>query len=138
MHEPEHWRDWRDSGFSVAGAAQCAANFAINYQKKLNIIEQREVSSESCSERYEGQASTGISPVGSAMRSEIRAELEAVIDDLNEAQQGVVRLRFFEDLTLPEIALAVGVTADAARMTIVRALIQLRKQLLTLVAICIA
>jgi len=52
--------------------------------------------------------------------------LEPAVDALNEPDRSAVVLRFFENKTLAEVGAVIGVTEDAARMRVNRALEKLR------------
>jgi RNA polymerase sigma factor (sigma-70 family) len=132
MLESDHWKKWRSAKFSPRWAAKCAANSASDFRSKLGTLASHEVSAETCKTQFEGCASRDESPMTASMCAEIRRELDTTLDDLTDGQQSAVRLRFYEDLSLPEIAKLAGTTPDASRMTIARALLQLRKRLLEL------
>jgi len=60
---------------------------------------------------------------------ETRSLLHAAMHELDERDRNAVRLRFFDGMNLREVGEALGLTKNAARMRIGRALENLRKRL---------
>ncbi|MCX6956754.1 MAG: sigma-70 family RNA polymerase sigma factor, partial [Verrucomicrobia bacterium] len=60
---------------------------------------------------------------------QLRPELDAVIDRLAESDRDAVLLRFFEAKAFAEIGATLGISEDAARMRVERALEKLRSLL---------
>ena len=69
------------------------------------------------------------SPTVATIANEERAQLLKVIDELPEAQREVVRLRYWKDLTIDEIAGFTGRTSGAIRVLLHRANNSLRKHI---------
>src|SRR5262249_5039285 len=61
--------------------------------------------------------------------SELRPVLDEALDGLNEDDRQVVLLRFFEQRTMADLGRACGVSEDAAKMRVSRALDRLRTRL---------
>jgi RNA polymerase sigma factor (sigma-70 family) len=59
--------------------------------------------------------------------SQLRPELDAVLDELNDRERDVVLLRFFEGQPFGAIGTALRISEDAARMRLERALDKLRQ-----------
>lgn len=57
------------------------------------------------------------------------ADLERAVSDLNEAQKTVLRLRFFEDLKLEEIAAVTGEKTATVKSRLYRTLSELKEKL---------
>jgi len=60
---------------------------------------------------------------------EMTPVLDDALDGLNEADRQALLLRFFEQKTMADLGQALGITQDAAKMRVSRALERLRKQL---------
>ena len=70
--------------------------------------------------------------------NEMTPVLDEALDGLNEADRQAILLRFFEQKTMADLGRAFGVTEDAAKMRVSRALERLRTQLGGLGATCSA
>lgn len=71
-------------------------------------------------------------PVMRLDRDERRARVQAVIEELPECHRRILRLRYFEDCSLAEIAGAMHCTPLAAKLRVFRAVTALRKRWRTL------
>jgi RNA polymerase sigma-70 factor (ECF subfamily) len=67
-------------------------------------------------------------PLARVHQAERRARVQAVIDQLPACHQRVLRLRYFEDRSLAEIAAALECSPMAAKLRVFRALTALRKR----------
>lgn len=65
-------------------------------------------------------------PAADEVWQQIRPLLDAALDSLAEAERTAVLLRYFEDKSLAEVGETLGLSADAARMRVNRALEKLR------------
>jgi len=70
--------------------------------------------------------------------NEMTPVLDEALDELTEADRHIILLRFFEQKTMADLGRAVGVTEDAAKMRVSRALGRLRTQLGSLGVTCSA
>jgi RNA polymerase sigma-70 factor, ECF subfamily len=73
-----------------------------------------------------------ISPSSDAVRREREEQLKTALDQLTVAEQEILALRHFEDLSNDEIAVVLGVKKSAASARYVRALRRLREILMTI------
>lgn len=64
--------------------------------------------------------------------TEMKPALDAALDGLNEPDRQAILLRFFEQKSMAELGAALGISEDAAKMRVSRALERLRNQLSTL------
>ncbi len=84
-------------------------------------------------QRREREALTMNEPLSTNASDAVWRQLQPVLDDvmheLNETDRTAVVLRFFEEQSLKEVGLALGVTENAARMRVDRALERLQKLL---------
>ncbi len=71
-------------------------------------------------------ADSGTSPSRVVMRSEVKAQLQAVIDRLPESDKEILALRHFEQLSPSESAQVLQINEKAAAMRYVRALKRMR------------
>lgn len=69
---------------------------------------------------------TTTSPCETELWSQVRPVLDDAMHELNEKDRTTVVLRFFEDRSLKEVGVALGLTENAARMRVDRALDKLR------------
>jgi RNA polymerase sigma-70 factor (ECF subfamily) len=69
----------------------------------------------------------GDSPSGMAQQSELRASLEAALDEMEEVDRDILALRHFEMLDNVEAASVLGISTDAAYKRYVRALKRLKQ-----------
>jgi RNA polymerase sigma-70 factor (ECF subfamily) len=72
----------------------------------------------------------GTSPSQAAVRGEVRAQLEAGLATLPEADREILVLRHYEDLTNHEAAQVLNISDSAATMRYGRALFRLKTQML--------
>lgn len=81
--------------------------------------------------RHEEHANTMISDpsVNQADWKQLGPVVDALIDELGDAERDALVLRFFEGRSFPEIGVALKLTEDAARMRVNRALERLRQLL---------
>lgn len=70
------------------------------------------------------------------MWEEISPKLDEALDQLNEDDRQAVLLRFFNQKSMREVGAALGVSEDAAKMRVSRALDRLRMQMGTVTAAC--
>ena len=63
---------------------------------------------------------------GFEQASDSKLDLKSLIEDLNEDEQILIELRFFQMLSFDEIAELIGVTHDAVKMRIFRIMTKLR------------
>jgi len=70
--------------------------------------------------------------------NDLKPILDEALDELNEADREVIFLRFFEQKTMADLGRSFGVSEDAAKMRVSRALEKLRAQLGNLGATCSA
>jgi len=70
--------------------------------------------------------------------NEMKPVLDEALDGLDEADRQIILLRFFEQKTMADLGRAFGVTDDAAKMRVSRALERLRTQLAGLGPTCTA
>jgi RNA polymerase sigma-70 factor (ECF subfamily) len=75
----------------------------------------------------ENLPATGPSPAEAAMRQEAADKLRQVIEGLPDKHQRVVLLRFFEDASLPEIAVLLGCSVGTVKSRLHYALEKLRE-----------
>jgi len=75
-------------------------------------------------------------PTEEAAWNEMTPVLDEALDGLDEADRQVILLRFFEQKTMADLARSCGISEDAAKMRVSRALERLRKQLGGLGATC--
>jgi len=68
-------------------------------------------------------------PSTAAVRAEEQASLVAALDSIEPIDREILALRHFEQLSLSEAALALGISTDAAKKRHVRALRRLKSQL---------
>ncbi len=110
----------------VAGWLYVATrNVAANLMRAEHTRRARETEAQAMSD-----ALTPPSPADSAVAAadweQLRPVLDTVMDELAEPDRDAVLLRFFESRPFGEIAAALRVTEDAARMRVARALEKLR------------
>ena len=74
---------------------------------------------------------SGPSPSDAAARDELRARLEAALEQMEPADREVVALRHFEQLSGPETAEILGIGVEAARKRYLRAMEKLKKVLMS-------
>ncbi|MEX0937522.1 MAG: sigma-70 family RNA polymerase sigma factor [Pirellulales bacterium] len=67
------------------------------------------------------------SPSQAAIRAELAAQLESVLENLNPIDQEIVALRHFEELTNTEVAEVLGLTQKAASIRYIRALTRMKE-----------
>jgi RNA polymerase sigma factor (sigma-70 family) len=68
-------------------------------------------------------------PTAEELWKEVAPRIDAAMERLNESDRAAVLLRFFHGRSLCELAKALGVTEDAAKKRVARALERLRQQL---------
>ena len=95
-------------------------NCAIDFIKKRNMKSQDTIES--------GQFNNQ-TPEEDYLKKEARYLLICELDNLPDKQKRTLILRFFEGLSISEIAKFVGLTDGSTRVTITRALLKLRKRL---------
>jgi RNA polymerase sigma factor (sigma-70 family) len=66
---------------------------------------------------------------GESAWAELRPELETVIDELSSAERDALLLRYFENRPFGEVGAALGISEDAARIRVSRALEKMRQLL---------
>jgi RNA polymerase sigma factor (sigma-70 family) len=66
---------------------------------------------------------------GAIAWEKVQPVIDEAMDDLNDADRDIVALRFFKDLSLAEVGQQLGISSDAARMRVERALEKLRAAL---------
>ena len=74
-------------------------------------------------------AAAGLTPAAAAIRQELQRRFEAALADLDEADQEVLVMRHFEQLSNQEVAQALGLSEPAASMRYLRAVRRLRAQI---------
>jgi RNA polymerase sigma factor (sigma-70 family) len=67
--------------------------------------------------------------VNDAIWSELSPVLDEALNELNDSDRRAILLRFFDDKTMRDIGLFLGVSEDAAKMRVSRAINKLRQQL---------
>ncbi|HEU4752391.1 MAG TPA: sigma-70 family RNA polymerase sigma factor, partial [Armatimonadota bacterium] len=99
-----------------------AANVSVDYLRK------RRVATVPLDGMPVVEASTGEDPVARLDHEERRARVLAVIGELPECHQRILRLRYYEDCSLVEIARVMNCTPLAAKLRVFRAVTALRKR----------
>src|SRR5688572_21482313 len=102
----------------------CVRRMAANVRRAEERRQRRE------REAFSMNAISGSDPTDAGtLWQEVRPELDDVMHELSEADRTAVVLRYFEGRNLKEVGLALGLTENAARMRVQRALEKLREQL---------
>ena len=98
-----------------------AANVSVDYLRKRRL-------STVPLETLALEASGEEDPVAKLDRDERRAQVLSVIHELPECHQRILRLRYYEDRSLGEIAAVMECTPMAAKLRVFRAVSALRKR----------
>jgi len=77
-------------------------------------------------------ASSEASPADAADQKELFSQVRRCLDALPEKHRQIIRLRFFEDATLPDIAVILGCSLGTVKSRLHHALEKLRKMKLNL------
>lgn len=64
---------------------------------------------------------------GHLLRDELRAKVQAVLEDMESHDREVLALRHFEELTIRESAIVIGITETAASSRYRRAIVRIKK-----------
>ena len=110
------------------------------YQKSIHRAQSRPVSlahlplaeTQALHERHEIIAVTEISPAEMATRHELFVELRQCVEDLPAKHRQVVLLRFFEDASLPDMAMVLGCSVGTVKSRLHHALEKMRKMKMNL------
>lgn len=98
-----------------------AANVAVDFLRKRRVATVPLDSLVQVESTEEG-------PSAELDREERRSEILSVINELPACHQRILRLRYYEDCSLAEIALAMSCTQMAAKLRVFRAVTALRKR----------
>jgi RNA polymerase sigma-70 factor (ECF subfamily) len=101
--------------------------FSIARHRLLNHWRRR--SSEVDIETAEDRASPALDPLAEVVRNEEIQSLKGLIDELEEDEQDLLRLRFVAELSYGEIAGVLGSSEEAAKKRIYRLLTRMESQL---------
>ncbi len=83
-------------------------------------------------QQHENDPSSGPSPAETAAQNETAIQLNRCIEMLPEKHQEIIRLRFFEDASLPDMAAILGCSAGTVKSRLHHALEKLRKMKMNL------
>jgi len=120
-----HLADFRGASLS-AWLYRIASNVAVDFLRKQRL---HSVPLESL---LYTPADEGRDPVDALDRDERRAQIMELIGQLPECHQRVLKLRYFEDQSMAEIAGVIQCSPLAAKLRVFRALTALRKRCRTL------
>lgn len=122
-------RRWR-SGSTLSGWLYVATrHVAANAMRSEARRVQREQEAFAMHEIEAGGGDVAAGASDAQVWAQVRPELEAVMDELGEADRDAVLLRFFEGKAFGEIGASLRVSEDAARVRVNRALEKLRGSL---------
>jgi RNA polymerase sigma factor (sigma-70 family) len=109
-------------GSSMAGwLYRIAANVSVDYLRKQRLVT-------TPIENVSQMASGDEEPDARLDRDERRAQVMLMIGELPECHQRILRLRYYEDRSLAEIAGEMNCTPSAAKLRVFRAVTALRKR----------
>jgi len=109
-------------GASMAGwLYRIAANVAVDYLRKQRLVT-------TPLDSLAQMASGDEEPSARLDRDERRAQVMLMIGELPECHQRILRLRYYEDRSLAEIAGVMNCTPSAAKLRVFRAVTALRKR----------
>jgi RNA polymerase sigma factor (sigma-70 family) len=109
----------RSEGELIAWLHRTATNLSIDLWRSESRRRARE------EHAFSMQSET----VNDAVWSELSPVLDEALNELNDSDRRAILLRFFDDKTMRDIGLFLGVSEDAAKMRVGRAINKLRQQL---------